>query len=159
MTTTDDAQRVQEIMARLQDRWYSAEQTREDVRYLLARLDALEGERDAIQAAWNRDKRLSEEAIDHHMARWKRAEAARDHLETIIKAFRDAREGVARYHDLPELTDDELMDDAAYAHRNALLDATYKDLICAQDDLLKAVAESDDATLAGSREQATTEGE
>lgn len=43
--------------------------------------DALERERDAIQRGWNDDRRRSDEAIDAHMARWKRAEAERDALQ------------------------------------------------------------------------------
>lgn len=76
MTTTDDAQRVQEIMARLQDRWYSAEQTREDVRYLLARLEALEAERDVYRDALT----LISRGV------W----TARNSVESIVWGARDA---------------------------------------------------------------------
>lgn len=41
-----------------------------------ATIDELTGHRDRVQAGWNEDRRLSDEAIDAHMARWKCAEVA-----------------------------------------------------------------------------------
>ena len=51
-----------------------------------ARLDALAAERNTIQSAWTRDKALLDEAIDHHMSRWKKDEAERDALARLAAA-------------------------------------------------------------------------
>lgn len=73
--------------------------------------------------------------------RYQLAEDRIDDLEGLIRAYRHAWDGLGRYHDLPELTDDELMDDTTREQRNAARDAAYDAVARCRDDLLKAVAD------------------
>jgi hypothetical protein len=65
-----------------------------DEAYVVARLDALTAERAAIQAAWNRDRSLLDVAIDHHMSRWKQAEAERDDALARLAAAEAALQNI-----------------------------------------------------------------
>lgn len=120
-----------------------------DEAYVVARLDALTAERAAIQAAWNRDRSLLDVAIDHHMSRWKQAEAERDDALARLAA---AEAALRFYEDetithlqgaLAELAD---MDVPSLAMRKYAFDA------------LTASSERVGAALAGSRERAAGEG-
>ena len=73
--------------------------------------------------------------------RYQLAEDRIDDLEGLIRAYRDAWAGLAWYHDLPELTDDELMDDAIREQRNTDRDAAYGAVTRCREELLKAVAD------------------
>ena len=76
---------------------------------------------------------------DRAVDRYQLAEDRIDDLEGLIKAYRDARDGLGRYHMLPSLTDEELMDDVIREQRNADRDAAYDAVARCQDDLFRAV--------------------
>jgi hypothetical protein len=109
---------------------------RADIR---AERDALTAERDAIQAAWRRDTGLADDAIDHHMARWKKAEAERDALAARLASAEAALFGVALRMDLDDLQGCWCVRPKSGSHEHACVAAR--------------------AALAGSREQAAGEGE
>jgi hypothetical protein len=97
---SDDDARISEIA----DHWYSGERAREDVRYLLARVDALTAERDALRGwqagqthyvgCWREHRRCALTTIDFEAAR-------REHAELAL------REAVAELNRLREGQDDE----------------------------------------------------
>ena len=100
---------------------------------LMAIKDAnLRMQREMFRLAAERDR-----AVD----RYQLAEDRIDDLVAFIRAYRDAWDGLGRYHDLPELTDDELMDDEIRDQRNANRDAAYDAVTRCRDDLFKAVAD------------------
>jgi len=82
---------------------------RERVTELAEANDALERERDAIQRGWNDDRRRSDEAIDAHMARWKRAEAELAAAQARAEAVESAA-----------ITVLECIDDPLFLHADAL---------------------------------------
>ena len=82
-----------------------------------------------------------EAARDRAVDRYQIAEDRIDDLEGLIRAYRDAWAGLARYHDLPALTDDELMDDAIREQRNTDRDAAYGAVTHCREELLKAVVD------------------
>lgn len=92
---SDDA-RISEIA----DHWYSGERAREDVRYLLARVDALEVERDGLRGwqngqthyvgCWREHRQCALTTIDFEGARRERAELA---LREAVAELNRLREG------------------------------------------------------------------
>ena len=78
---------------------------------------------------------------DRAVDRYQLAEDRIDDIEGLIRAYRDAWDGLGRYHDLPELTDDELMDDAIREQRNTDREAAYGAVTSCREELLKAVAD------------------